>query len=183
MNRPLPAVLFAMSFVAATTPATAADFSETSDLKTRVDKLTGEMAKLSKGKLKKFYAVKYSDSSVTGARHQCYLALVDQVNLRKDNKQRLKDLKRTTRDLTKLRAEYGKLVGLSGDQVAACEDRRTEECEKLLQLPDDHKTRYFRSEIDIVAGELRSIAEAIDAHEKMAGRALDQCRSMLNSLG
>ncbi len=183
MNRALLPTLLALSFLAMTTIAGAANFEEISDLRNRVDKLTGKLSKLSKGKLKKFYAVKYSDSSVSDARHQCYLALVDQVNLRKENKKRAKDVKRTRKDLAKLRKGYGKLVGLSGEQVAACEERRTEECDKLLQLGDDHKTRYYRSEIDIVGDELRNIEEAIRAHEKMASRALEQCRSMLNSLG
>ena len=183
MHRALPTALFAVFALTLTTIAGAANFEETNDLRNRVDKLTGKIDKLSKGKLKKFYSVKYTDPSVTDARHQCYLALVDQVNLRKEQKSRAKDVKRTRRDLRKLRKGYGKLAGMSADEVASCEVRRTEVCEKLLQLSDDHQTRYFRSEIDIVGDELRNLEEAIDAHTKMADRALGECRKMLNSLG
>jgi len=161
----------------------AADAREASDLRTRVDKLSRKIDKIKKGKLKKFYAVRYRDSTVSEARHQCYLAMVDQVNLRKENKKRRKELKFAQRELKKLRRGYGKLAGLSADQVAACEEKRTPECDKLLKLGDDHKTRYFRSEIDIMSDEARSIGESIKAHQKMADRAMEQCRQALASLG
>lgn len=182
MPRALPTALAASALLLATI-ATAANFEETSDLRNRVDKLTGKMTKLSKSQLKKFYAVRYSDSQVSDARHHCYLALVDHVNLRKEQRKRAKDIKRTRRDLLKLRKGYGKLAGLTAAEVLACEERRTEVCDKLLKLSDDHQTRYFRSEIDIVGDELRNLEEAVAAHTKMADRALQQCRSLLNSLG
>ena len=179
-----PLGLFAVLLLsAAAVTAFAADAQEASDLRTRVDKLSRKIDRIKKGKLKKFYAVRYRDTSVSEARHQCYLAMVDQVNLRKENKKRRKELKFANRELKKLRRGYGKLAGLSADQVAACEVKRTPECDKLLKLEDDHKTRYFRSEIDIMGDEARSIEESIRAHEKMAERAMEQCRQALASLG
>jgi hypothetical protein len=183
MRRLIFTLLFAASTLSIAAIAGAADPSESADLRNRVQKLTVKKSKLSKRKLKRFYAVNYRDSLVSDARHQCYLALVDQVNLRKENKGRLKNLKFSSKELKKLRKGYGKMAGMSAEQVEACELRRTPECEKLLQLGDDHKTRYYRSEIDIMKDEVRGIEEAIDAHRKMADRALQQCQQMLNSLG
>ena len=179
-----PRVLLPAALAAAVAlPAVAADFRESSDLRTRVDKLVARAEKLSKSDLKSFYGVKYRDGEVASARHQCYLALVDQVNLKDENKRRIKDLKFVTGELRKLREGYGKLAGLSADEVQQCEERRTESCERLLRLPDDHQARYFRSEIDILRDDARSVQEAITAHERMAAEALDQCKDVLSSLG
>ena len=177
------APLLVIVFAGIVMPASAADPLERDDLRNRVDKLTAKPGKLTKGKLKRFYAVKYKDDEVVAARHQCYLALVDQVNLRGENRKRQKELKFIRKELKKLRKGYGKLAGLSASQVEACEERRTPECEKLVNLQDNHKTRYFRSEIDIMRDEARGVEEAISAHERMTERAFEQCRSKLNSLG
>ncbi len=162
--------------------ATADPGGEAEDLRRRVGKLEGRLTKLSKRQLKRFYKVRYQDEAVRDAQHQCYLALLSHFDTRRENRERKRTLRFVNKELKKLRKGYGKLAELSADQVAACEERRTPECERLLQLPDSTETRYYRSEIQVLRSDARREREAIEAHQRMVEQALARCKAGLDGL-
>lgn len=175
--------LLPLALLLATGPAAlASDSDEAADLRRRVDRLGSRLEKVRKAQLEKLYRVRYRTEVVKQAQHQCYLALLDGLSTHRENREREKSLRFVEGELKKLRKGFGKLAKLSADQVEACEERRTPECDRLLQLPDSTETRYYRSEIDVLRNDARRESDAIKAHERMAHQAMERCRTALDSL-
>ena len=175
-------LIVALLLLSFTSVALASDSDEAADLRRRVEKLDGRINKVSKRQLERFYRVRYGTPVVKEAQHQCYLALLDAYDTHRENRDRNKSLRFVEKELNKLRKGFGKLAKLTADQVAACEQRRTPECERLIKLPDNTETRYYRSEIDVLKNDARRESEAIKAHARMVEQAKTRCQAALDAL-